>query len=119
MWKYKSRSYHGDEFEILCLPHRRYLCPVCATCLSGEPPWHRGGFDQHGNYNPDDDVSERTVASYSICPCCDTEFGLSDNVIDHNGMTQMEVWKKLRREWLAGSGISRDDIERARSVFGD
>ena len=119
MWKYRSTTLHGDQLEIICLPNKQYVCPVCATRLSGEPPLHRGGFDVHGNYNEANDVQEFLTKSYSICPCCGTEYGVSDNIFDHDGMTQMEVWKKLRREWLAGSGISRDDIERVRSVFGD
>lgn len=47
----------------------RYLCPVC-------------GYDKL-EYPPHD---------YSICPCCRTEFGVSDRNWSHND---------LRQDWIA------------------
>ena len=51
-----------------------YTCPVCGYDRLTEAP-----YDERGN------------ASYSICPCCDTEFGYDDATAKH---------ETLRNRWI-------------------
>jgi len=52
-----------------------YMCPVCGLVGSDEPP-----YDAYG------------CATFTICPCCGTEFGYDDSTVKHD---------ELRRRWSA------------------
>jgi hypothetical protein len=116
--KYIGRSFGGDVFEITCTNDGGYLCPVCATQMCGEPPWHCGGFDEFGVFDKSKDVLDYAKASFSICSRCRTEYGLDDCVVDFGGLTQMDVWTKLREEWLERTGRQKEDVDRIRAAFG-
>ena len=119
MWKYKTKSINGDEFEVTCLDPSGYLCPICANTMRGEPPWHRGGFDHNGNFDASRDTLDIPQASYSICDICHVEYGVHDCVWDYSGRTQMEVWRTLRERWLATPDIDDGAARHAREVFGE
>lgn len=52
-----------------------YICPVCGYADLNEAP-----YDEYG------------CSSYSICPCCGTEFGYDDSSVAHS---------ELRKKWVS------------------
>ncbi|RST50676.1 hypothetical protein EJI01_21390 [Variovorax sp. MHTC-1] len=53
-----------------------FMCPVC-----GYPDLNEAPYDSFG------------CATYSICPCCGTEFGYDDSEVSHS---------VLREKWVNG-----------------
>ena len=51
-----------------------YICTVCGYDGLNEPPY-----------------DEKGCASFSICPCCGTEFGYDDHSLSHEA---------LRKKWI-------------------
>jgi hypothetical protein len=89
----------------------RPVCPVCG--ILGRPgeedAWH--------------DIGERSVnglpivlGSYSICPCCNTEFGNDD--APNPGESLAHAWASLRRRWLDRVGWTKDALEQLRRNLG-
>jgi len=65
-----------DLTWIISMPNKSsFMCPVCGYAALSEPP-----YDSFG------------CASYSICPCCGTEFGYDDSEASHS---------TLRNTWIA------------------
>ena len=86
--------------EVITIRHLmdgRALCPVCG-CKSihpCEPAWSE--TLEYG-----DDGLHYCGASFNICSCCDTQYGLDD--VDRNvegkKLSTNEAWAFLRKEWL-------------------
>jgi hypothetical protein len=57
-----------------------FICPVCGYAKLKEPP-----YDEYG------------CATYSICPCCGTEFGYDDSSKTHTSLR--EKWIALGMPW--------------------
>jgi hypothetical protein len=59
-----------------------HLCPVCGYCL-GQPAWAKAG------------------ASFAICPCCGTQFGL-DDAGPGGANERSRTHARLRQRWVEG-----------------
>lgn len=98
---YQVKLFNGDPIEIRLLPDGRSVCPVCGAITTGEPPYSQGEFDSSGKLKNDPPKDKLwATGSMDICPQCHTQYGYSDFLEDFPGMTQSQVWAKLRREWL-------------------
>ena len=61
---------------------KTYSCTVCGYADLDEPP-----VDEHGS------------ASFSICPCCGTEFGYDDASRSHEELRQL--WVATGAPWFS------------------
>ena len=50
--------------------HRTFECPVCGYDKLDDPPYEDG------------------LATFTICPCCGTEFGYDDSTMKHSTLRQ-------------------------------
>jgi hypothetical protein len=64
--------------------NERYCCPVCGYTELDEPPYDKRG-----------------CATFSICPCCNTEFGYEDSLTEH--LTLRQRWIDSGMPWRSGS----------------
>jgi hypothetical protein len=66
-----------------------FVCPVCGYGALDEAP-----YDSYG------------CASYSICPCCGTEFGYDDSTIAHSLL--QEKWVNNGAKWWSNNTLPPD-----------
>lgn len=87
------------------------VCPVCGTAwdVGAEHAWCVTGQVTR-------DGSAVVVASYSICPVCNTEFGNDD--IPSEGETLEQSWAWLRGQWLERVGRTPDILDQLRTNLG-
>jgi hypothetical protein len=87
----------GERIEMRVAEDGRSACPVCGGLFAGELPWdYYWSCDEQGNKTGE----PYAAASFDICPCCNTQYGLDDYVKSSEDMTQQQKWAELRREWL-------------------
>jgi hypothetical protein len=71
----------------------QYSCHVCGYSMLDEPP-----YDKYG------------CATYTICPCCGTEFGYDDSLTEHLTAPAMDRQRNAlvgRLKWAA-AGLGSD-----------
>lgn len=64
-----------------------YTCPVCDFA----------------------DLDEAPISSHEICPCCGTQFGLDDAVVNKADLP--ECYDRLRQNWIDGGSQWFDPSE--------
>ncbi len=91
-------TYSGDEIELFQSGEGLTACPVCGLFIAADPPWYLSWpIDEQGNK-----VGDRSwaMASFDICPCCDTHYGVDDSVESREKGAQAKCWAELRIAWL-------------------
>jgi hypothetical protein len=104
----------GERIEIYVADDGRSACPICGFLLNcNEWAWDLyWAGDAQGNKTGDPSVA----ASFNICPCCNTHYGVDDSVENPSVGSQAERWSLLRREWLERVPRSAEVIEQLRNI---
>lgn len=114
---YLVQLWTGERIELRLFPAGRSACPVCGHIGGGRPPYSYGEFGEDG-LPCGQRKSEWAKGSMDICPCCRTQFGLTDFQPDYPRFTQVQLWAKLRALWLDEVGWSESALRQLRDTLG-
>jgi hypothetical protein len=105
----KTMQLEFSKSEILSLyfsENGGWHCPICGFGI-GDTPAYIPTLE--GNV---------AVASFSIYPCCDTEYGLSDSVPEGTGIQNPteRKWRRMRLGWLRDKSLTKEVLEQLANI---
>ena len=89
------------------------VCPVCGFLFSGDLPWSMvRSVDESTRKEYGDAFG---AASFDICPCCNTQYGLDDQFAMDGNPTMPQIWGGLRSKWLDKTGWTEEALRQLKA----
>jgi hypothetical protein len=94
----------------------RTICPVCGFISHGVLAWSMG---RSVDEKTGKEYGEATGGpSFDICPCCCTQYGLDDIFSKDRKQTMLQIWNKLRINWLDRIGWTPEALQQLHDNLG-